>query len=219
MHLLKIDESGALYDSDEAVDLGQPAGDIIFLTSADTEVALVSAAALRCHKQQKEQEQALELRVANYLSLSHPFSVDQYIQNTVAAARLVVVRLLGGRGYWSDGVQQLVALAALPGGVPVIFLSGDGKPDPELDYLSDFNAEDRSKLSAYLDAGGMDNAIQFLAALSDLVDGTSHADPPRPLLRAGIYWPGQSGEITSLDTLKDQWRDDAPVGRLSFTGR
>mgnify|MGYP000426680610 FL=1 len=75
MHLLKIDESGALYDSDEAVDLGQPAGDIIFLTSADTEVALVSAAALRCHKQQKEQEQALELRFAFYLSLSHPFSV------------------------------------------------------------------------------------------------------------------------------------------------
>ena len=216
MHLLKIDESGALYDSDEAVDLGQPAGDIIFLTSADTEVALVSAAALRCHKQQKEQEQSLELRVANYLSLSHPFSVDQYIQNTVAAARLVVVRLLGGRGYWSYGVQQLVAQAALPGGVPVIFLSGDGKPDPELDYLSDFNAEDRSKLSAYLDAGGMDNAIQFLAALSDLVDGTSHADPPRPLLRAGIYWPGQSGEITSLDTLKDQWRDDAPVAAIVF---
>ena len=41
MHLLKIDESGALYDSDEAVDLGQPAGEIIFLTSADSEVALL----------------------------------------------------------------------------------------------------------------------------------------------------------------------------------
>ena len=133
MHLLKIDESGALYDSDEAVDLGQPAGDIIFLTSADTEVALVSAAALRRHEQQ--QEPPLELRVANYLSLSHPFSVDQYIQNTIANARLVVVRLLGGRGYWSYGVQQLAAQAGLPDGVPVIFLSGDGKPDPELDYL------------------------------------------------------------------------------------
>mgnify|MGYP003321603588 CR=1 FL=1 len=38
MHLLKIDESGALYDSDEAVDLGQPAGDVVISTSADTEV-------------------------------------------------------------------------------------------------------------------------------------------------------------------------------------
>ena len=43
MHLLKIDESGALYDSDEAVDLGQPGGDIVVLTSADTEVALLAA--------------------------------------------------------------------------------------------------------------------------------------------------------------------------------
>ena len=45
MHLLKVDESGALYDSDEAVDLGQPPGDMVFLTSADTEVSLVSSAA------------------------------------------------------------------------------------------------------------------------------------------------------------------------------
>ena len=44
MHLLKIDESGALYESDEAVDLGQPGGDIVVLTSADTEVALLAAA-------------------------------------------------------------------------------------------------------------------------------------------------------------------------------
>lgn len=214
MHLLKIDESGALYDSDEAVDLGQPAGDIIFLTSADTEVALVSAAALRRHEQQ--QEPPLELRVANYLSLSHPFSVDQYIQNTIANARLVVVRLLGGRGYWSYGVQQLAAQAGLPDGVPVIFLSGDGKPDPELDYLSSFSAEDCRGLSAYLDTGGLDNAMQFLTALSDLVDGTGKAVPPRPLLRAGIYWPGQPGAITSLDTLKEQWRADAPVAAIVF---
>ena len=45
MHLLKIDESGALYDSDEAVDLGQPAGDVVILTSADTEVSLLARAA------------------------------------------------------------------------------------------------------------------------------------------------------------------------------
>ena len=44
MHLLKIDESGALYDLDEAVDLRQPAGDIVFLTSADTEVSLLCSA-------------------------------------------------------------------------------------------------------------------------------------------------------------------------------
>ena len=47
IHPLKIDESGALYDSDDAVDLGQPAGDVVILTSADTEVGLLARAAAK----------------------------------------------------------------------------------------------------------------------------------------------------------------------------
>ena len=212
MHLLKIDESGALYDSDEAVDLGQPAGEIVFLTSADTEVALLSTAA----QQRAQAGPVPELRVANYLSLSHPYSVDLYIQNTVAGARLVVVRLLGGQTYWSYGVQQLAAQAKMAGGVPVIFLSGDGKPDSELDYLSSFAAETCAQLAAYLDAGGLDNAVQFLIALSDLVNSTAEAVPPKPLLRAGIYWPGWTGGVIGLDDMARYWRPDAPVAAIVF---
>ena len=44
MHLLKIEHGGSLQDSDEAVDLGQPPGDIVILTSADTEIAMLSDA-------------------------------------------------------------------------------------------------------------------------------------------------------------------------------
>ena len=50
------------------------------------------------------------IRIANYLSLNHPFSVDSYLADTVSGAKLVVVRLLGGSGYWSYGVQELRAL-------------------------------------------------------------------------------------------------------------
>lgn len=212
MHLLKIDESGALYDSDEAVDLGQPAGEIIFLTSADTEVALLSAAIDTL----VETGDAPDLRVANYLSLSHPYSVDLYIQNTVAGARLIVVRLLGGQAYWSYGVQQLAEQAKQPGGTPVIFLPGDGKPDPELDYLSGFSTETRRNLAAYLDAGGRDNAVQFLIALSDIVNGSAVAVPPKPLLRAGIYWPGRVGDVPGLDALQAFWQPGAPVAAIVF---
>ena len=142
MHLLKIDESGALYDSTEAVDLGQPPADIVVLTSADTEVALLARATATCHNAGLK----LDVRIANYLSLTHPYSVDLYLQNTIAAARLVVVRLLGGTSYWQYGTQQLRALAE-KGGVEVIFLSGDGKADPELDYLSTASAGDCAVLS------------------------------------------------------------------------
>ena len=128
MHLLKIDESGALYDSDEAVDLGQPAGDVVILTSADTEVSLLARAAADSDFWKDQ------IRIANYLSLTHPYSVDLYIENTARHAKIVIIRLLGGVSYWSYGVQQLRALAETSS-VKVVFLSGDGKVDPELSNL------------------------------------------------------------------------------------
>ena len=36
-------------------------------------------------------------------------SVDLYLERVVAGARLVVVRLLGGRAYWAYGVDRLAA--------------------------------------------------------------------------------------------------------------
>ena len=209
MHLLKIDESGALYDSDEAVDLGQPTGAFIFLTSADTEVALICAAARQLHDNGDE----IDLRVANYLSLTHPYSVDLYIANTLSAARIVVVRLLGGASYWEYGTQQLRAMAEASD-TKVIFLSGDGKADPQLDYLSSVDAHTCARLSAYLDAGGLDNATGFLTALSDIVDGTDNAKPVEPLPRAGIYWPHKA--MPDLSALCSEWREGAPVVAITF---
>ena len=209
MHLPRVEEGGALYDSGEAVDLDQPPGDIIVLTSADTEVSLLSAAAVRF----AEDSGAPSIRIANYLSLSHPFSVDQYLASTVTGAWLVVVRLLGGTGYWSYGVQQLRAFADR-GGPQIVFLAGDGKPDPELDYLSSLSPDRCHALAAYLDAGGPDNALSFLIALRDLCDGSDLAPPPMPLLRAGIYWPGQ--RTPDLATLQAGWRDGAPVAAIVF---
>jgi len=209
MHLLRVEEGGALYDSDEAVDLGQPPGDIIILTSADTEVALLSAAVTAW----QEDADAPQVRIANYLSLSHPFSVDQYIANTITGARLVIVRLLGGSAYWSYGVQQLRAQAE-SGGVPVAFLPGDARPDPELDYLSTVGTAQCHALAAYLDAGGPDNAAAFLTAARDIMDGSDTAPPPRPLLRAGIYWPGT--DTPDLTSLRAEWTDGAPVAAIVF---
>lgn len=209
MHLLKIDESGALYDSDEAVDLGQPAGDICILTSADTEVSLLSAAAHHL----ADLGEAVDIRIANYLSLTHPYSVDLYIETTLRQARIVIVRLLGGSAYWEYGTQQLRQLAETTD-TKVVFLSGDGKPDPELQYLSSLSAAECAQLSAYLDAGGSANALGFLRAVNDLLDGTQTAPPVRPLMRAGIYWP--NSDVPDLAQLKRSWQAGAPVAAVVF---
>ena len=209
MHLLKIDESGALYDSDEAVDLAQPPAEIIILTSADTEVSLLSKAVARRASEPHQRQ----VRIANYLSLNHPYSVDLYIENTAKQAQIVLVRLLGGTGYWSYGVQQLRALAETSD-VQLVFLSGDGKPDPELQYLSSFDAAVCDSLSAYLDAGGLDNAVGFLQKIDDCLDATDQAPPVRPLLRAGLYWPDLS--FVDLDAVHKQWQDGAAVAAVVF---
>ena len=68
------------------------------------------------------------------MRLGHNFSVDLYME-TVALARLVIARLLGGSAYWPYGVERLVETCR-EHGVRLALLPGDDKPDPELAELS-----------------------------------------------------------------------------------
>ena len=116
MHLLQV-QPGTVTDGSEAVDLNQTPADVVVLSAADTELAAIAAA------RRQLGETAPGLRLANIMSLAHNMSVDVYADNTVARSRLVVVRVLGGSGYWPYGLEQLhrvctannVALAVLPG--------------------------------------------------------------------------------------------------------
>src|SRR5258708_26134473 len=116
MHLLAA-KPGVISDGRIAVDLGQTPGEIVILSSADTELACLAAA------QDRLGPDAPSLRLANLLQLGHNLSIDLYLDKVASHARLVILRLLGGAGYWSYGVEQLTALcrergmafAALPG--------------------------------------------------------------------------------------------------------
>ena len=103
----------------------------MLLSSADTEIALLAAAQKRRRTQDPG---APSLRLAPILRLGHNFSVDLYME-TVARARLVVARLLGGSAYWPYGVERLVETCRAHG-IPLALLPGDDKPDPELMQLS-----------------------------------------------------------------------------------
>ena len=211
MHLLRIEQSGELYADGEAIDLGQTPAPIVILTAADSEISLLSAAVRLSDRGGKA------VRIANLLSLSHPYSVDLYCQNILAEAKMIVIRLLGGVSYWSYGVEQVLALAKAKG-IPLALLSGDGKPDPELDSFSTIPAADLARLNAYLTEGGMGNAQGFLDALDDHINGTDTALPPQAFLPAGLYWPDQvHADIGQMPSL---WQNagvaDAPVAAIVF---
>ena len=99
MHLLRIDQSGDLYQDGEAVDLGLSPARFVILSAADTDLMLLASAV----DQSGRGDDAV--RLANILTLSHPYSIDLLVDQTLRASRLMVVRLLGGISYWSYGVE------------------------------------------------------------------------------------------------------------------
>ena len=104
MHLLAV-QPGTISDGSEAFDLGQSPGDIVILSSADTELSLFAKA-----RSQIEDSEFPSLRLASLLHLEHNMSVDLYVDSVIRNAKLVIVRLLGGRGYWPYGVDEILRI-------------------------------------------------------------------------------------------------------------
>ena len=205
MHLL-LAQKGAIQEGEEAVDLGQTPGEIIFLSAADTELASLADAA--------SSVEMTGLRLANWMQLSHPLSIDVYARETVAKAKLVVVRLLGGRRYWEYGVETLHSVAR-ENGVQLAFLPGDDKPDPELMAASTVGPSDVERLWSYLLEGGAQNSAGFLAYCRHLTGEAAEAPLEAvPLLKAGLWHPDTG--IADLNALRANWREDQPVAAVCF---
>ena len=176
MHLLAT-TSGVIDGGSEAVDLAQSPADIIVLSAADSELASLA----RAHD-----AAPFPLRLANLLQLQHPLSVDLYIEKTLAHARLVVLRVLGGAAYWSYGVDQVEAMAR-ERGIMLCVLPGDTQPDPDLTARSTIAASHCERLRQYLITGGAENAAAFLAYCRHLTEGSAPPAPARELPKAGLY--------------------------------
>ncbi|MEL7153218.1 MAG: cobaltochelatase subunit CobN, partial [Pseudomonadota bacterium] len=207
MHLL-LAQPGEVTDGSEAVDLGQTPADVIIISAADTELAALAEA-------RSTMEAAPDLRLASLMHLTHPMSVDLYLDQTALKSKLVVARVLGGGGYWTYGLEQFAARLDAAG-IAFAALPGDDKPDAELLRASTVSDADWHQLWAYFVEGGPENMVAALETAQAISDGIEDRPAPaRPLLRAGVYWPG--GGIADLDTAKAGWRDpDAPVVPIVF---
>ena len=207
MHLLAA-QPGAIADGTEAVDLAQTPGDIVVLSAADTELSLLAQARGRV-----SDDGFPSLRLASLLHLGHNMSVDLYVETVVSHAKLVVVRLLGGRGYWPYGVDEILRTCR-DGKIPVAILPGDDQPDAELAALSTVSPDAHHRLWQYAVHGGPDNALDFLRYAAFLSGFETDWLEPRPLVRAGLYWPGL--ESPELETVKTEWRDGASTAAVVF---
>ncbi len=208
MHLLAT-QPGVIADGTSAVDLAQTPGDIVVLSSADTELALLAAAQQRRRAQDPA---APTLRLAPIGRLAHNLSVDLYME-TAAAARLVVARILGGSSYWRYGVERLGEICRASK-IPLALLPGDDKPDRELAEFSTAQPQASRRLWRYLVEGGPGNAENFLRYAGTLFGRAADWAEPAPLLRAGLYWP--DCPLPSLDEIAARWRGEGGVVPILF---
>ncbi|MGY1897396.1 cobaltochelatase subunit CobN [Nocardia gipuzkoensis] len=89
-------------------------------------------------------------------------------------ADLVIVRILGGKRAWEDGLEALRA-----SGIPLVALGGEIAPDAELMECSTVPGGVAADAHNYLAAGGPENLRQLHNFLSDTVLLTGHGfEPP-----------------------------------------
>ncbi|HUD85265.1 MAG TPA: cobaltochelatase subunit CobN [Xanthobacteraceae bacterium] len=206
MHLLTTSSTN-LDDIVEAVDLGQPPGDIVVLSFADSDLAGLAAA------WEAERAALPSVRLAHLRDLRHPMSVDLWIDRVGARAKVIVVRLLGGLDWWKYGIERLSALAR-ERGIALAALPGEDRDDARLTAASTLSEPELDTLLRYFREGGRDNLRALLRRLARLAGSDIEARAPKKLPRMAGYLPGEGA--VELDRLAATLEPGKPVVPIIF---
>jgi cobaltochelatase CobN len=206
MHLLTTSSTG-LDEIVEAVDLGQPPGDIAILSFADSDLSGLAAA------WQAEREALPSVRLAHLRDLRHPMSVDMWIDRVGTRAKIILVRLLGGLDFWKYGVERLSALAR-ERGIALAVLPGEDRDDIRLAAASTLPAEQLDELLRFFREGGPENLRGLLRRLARHAGAEIETRPPKELPRLAGYVPGQGA--VDLEQLAAAIAPERPVVPIIF---
>jgi len=168
---------GAAADVAAGAYVEQPPAPVLLLSSADTDL-------LTLHGLLERRPDLLgaELRGLNLAALDHPAVIDHYLATTAKQARIVVVRLLGGRGHWSYGLERLQSWAADRADRLLLVLAGTAEEEASLAALSSAHPGLAQGLARCLREGGENNGHRVLQTLADLLAGRVPPPPePEPL--------------------------------------
>jgi len=194
MHLLPV-TTISLDESERAVDLGQPPGDVVILSFSDSDLTTLAAARRLGADPRLAADQETSglpsLRLASLRQLRHPLSVDLYAERTVAGARFVLVRCLGGLDYWRYGIERLSSVCRKEG-IALAVLPGDDRPDPRLAAHSTVSPELLATLDAYFRAGGVANLRGLLCRIGTELGCHERAPEPRDVPRAFVWRGGEA---------------------------
>ncbi len=184
MHRTATIPGGLAATTDSLILIEQIPAPIVIITSADTDIQAFAQAWSQLPPGFPE------LRALNILALQQQMTIDLYAEEVLAHAQVIVVRLLGGIGYWSYGLEVVQELVERTGAA-LILMPGDDQPDLSLLSRSTLPLNDVNQVWRYFIEGGTENLKQSLYFLANRCLKLDYKyQLPQPVPKVGIYpWP------------------------------
>ena len=151
---------------EDVVLVEQPPADVLLLSSAGTDLSCLEAVV------EASPDWSSRIRALHLDNLSHPAQLDHYLASTATQARLIVVRLLGSRGHWSYGLEQLQRWSDEGADRQLLVLAGTVDQQGELHGIGTVVPALADRLAALLREGGETNMARLLDAIQALLNGT-----------------------------------------------
>src|ERR687886_1442729 len=189
MHRIAATPGGWTPQTEGVVFIEQTPAPIVFITAADTDIQTLAASTSQLPAGFPA------LRVVNLLQLQQQLTIDTYAENVLVSAQIIILRLLGGRSYWSYGLE-VIRETVQQTGAALIVLPGDDRPDPDLISHSTVTLAVVNQLWRYLTESGVENFVYALQFVADVCLGQNYnPPPPKPVPRVGLYsWGMGNGD-------------------------
>ncbi|MBW4513713.1 MAG: cobaltochelatase subunit CobN [Timaviella obliquedivisa GSE-PSE-MK23-08B] len=180
MHRLATIPGGWNPTADGVIFVEQQPAPIVIITAADTDIQTFAAAANQLP------DDFPELRVVNLLQLQQQLTIDTYADDVLSKAEVIVVRVIGGRSYWSYGLEVVEELAQRTG-AKLIILPGDERPDPNLLSHSTVSLTEANQVWQYMIEGGVNNYCNLLKFVAtQFLNQNYQVQLPQSIPRIGV---------------------------------
>ena len=195
MHRLAATPGGWNSDIEGVVFIEQSPAPIVLLTAADTDISALSQAIAHLPPDFSA------IRSVNLLQLQQQLTIDTYAEDVLQHAQVIILRILGGRAYWSYGLEVVKAIAQQTGAA-LIVMPGDNQPDLDLMGHSTVSLSVVNELWQYFTEGGVENLCNGLLYISDRALATQyHPAKPTAIPSVGIYQPFSKKEADTATYL------------------
>ncbi|MEG4407788.1 cobaltochelatase subunit CobN [Microcoleus sp. MON2_D5] len=188
MHKIAATPGGWNPQAEGVIFIQQTPAPIVFISAADTDIQTLAAAA------SKMPAKFPKVRAVNLLQLQQQLTIDTYAEEVLERAEVIILRLLGGRSYWSYGLEILRETVQKTN-ASLIVMPGEDSPDPDLISHSNVSLSAVNQLWRYFTEGGVQNFVNALKFAADTCLKTAYNPPlPQTVSRVGIYeWGGEAG--------------------------